>query len=198
MASKAERTTQFILETVAPVFNKHGYTATSMSDITAATGLTKGAVYGNFDNKEELAIQAFEFNVKKVVDQIRDQAKLFKSPCEKLKAITEFYRNYKNYVANLGGCPILNIGVDANNNNPRLLNRVTLIIKELQGQIAYLIKKGQEAGQFHTNINADQYAARIFSQIQGSIFLSITMRKESYMLDMMDCVDDMIDREMKK
>ena len=30
-----------------------GYTGTSLSDIVDATGLTKGAIYGNFANKDE-------------------------------------------------------------------------------------------------------------------------------------------------
>ena len=62
MTTKAERTTAFIIETVAPIFNKHGYIGTSMSDLTEATGLTKGALYGNFENKEALALAAFEYN----------------------------------------------------------------------------------------------------------------------------------------
>ena len=57
MISKSEKTTKYIIETVAPIFNRKGYAATSMSDLTAATGLTKGAIYGNFKNKEELAIK---------------------------------------------------------------------------------------------------------------------------------------------
>ena len=62
MLSKAEVTTKYILETVAPIFNQKGYAATSMDDITRATGLTKGAIYGNFKNKETLAIEAFKKN----------------------------------------------------------------------------------------------------------------------------------------
>ena len=44
--SKSLKTKQFILETVAPLFNKNGYHGTSLSTITEATGLTKGALYG--------------------------------------------------------------------------------------------------------------------------------------------------------
>ena len=62
MTKKAERTTAYIIETVAPIFNRHGYIGTSMSDLTEATGLTKGAIYGNFENKEALALSAFEHN----------------------------------------------------------------------------------------------------------------------------------------
>ena len=64
IATKAEKTSQYIVETTAPLFNKNGYTGTSLSDITDTTGLTKGAIYGNFKNKEELALEAFNFNVK--------------------------------------------------------------------------------------------------------------------------------------
>ncbi|MGB6151542.1 MAG: TetR/AcrR family transcriptional regulator, partial [Pricia sp.] len=34
MSTKAEKTTAFIISTVAPVFNRQGYIATSMSDLT--------------------------------------------------------------------------------------------------------------------------------------------------------------------
>ena len=61
MITKAEKTAAFIIETVAPIFNKNGYAATSISDITNATGLTKGAIYGNFTNKEDLAIKCFNY-----------------------------------------------------------------------------------------------------------------------------------------
>ena len=70
MTTKAERTTQYIIETVAPIFNKLGYVGTSMSDLTEATGLTKGALYGNFENKEALAMSAFEYNSKRLLAAI--------------------------------------------------------------------------------------------------------------------------------
>ncbi|HAE68223.1 MAG TPA: TetR/AcrR family transcriptional regulator, partial [Sphingobacterium sp.] len=53
--SKAEQTRQYIIEKTAPIFNKKGYFATSLSDITTATGLTKGSIYGNFKDKDDLA-----------------------------------------------------------------------------------------------------------------------------------------------
>ncbi len=46
--TKAEKTKQFILEKAAVLFNQNGYAGTSMDDIMKATGLSKGALYGNF------------------------------------------------------------------------------------------------------------------------------------------------------
>jgi len=37
---------------------------TSLSDMTDATGLTKGSIYGNFNSKDEVALAAFDHNLK--------------------------------------------------------------------------------------------------------------------------------------
>ena len=89
MKTKAEITTDYILEIAAPIFNKNGYAATSMRDITEATSLTKGAIYGNFKNKEDLAIAAFKFTVKSLMKDISKHLKLSDSPIQKLFLILQ-------------------------------------------------------------------------------------------------------------
>ncbi|MGN6478181.1 MAG: TetR/AcrR family transcriptional regulator, partial [Flavipsychrobacter sp.] len=63
---KSERTKQFIVEQVAPIFNVKGYAGTSLSDMTSATGLTKGSIYGNFSGKDDVALAAFDYNLAKL------------------------------------------------------------------------------------------------------------------------------------
>jgi TetR/AcrR family transcriptional repressor of nem operon len=57
--TKAEKTKAFIIERSAPLFNSKGYSGTSMNDLMDITGLTKGSIYGNFENKDEVALAAF-------------------------------------------------------------------------------------------------------------------------------------------
>jgi TetR/AcrR family transcriptional repressor of nem operon len=57
--TKAEKTKAFIIERSAPLFNSKGYSGTSMNDLMEITGLTKGSIYGNFENKDEVALAAF-------------------------------------------------------------------------------------------------------------------------------------------
>ena len=54
----ATATKQKILIESANLFNTQGYKATSISDITKATGLTKGAIYRHFESKQDLEQQA--------------------------------------------------------------------------------------------------------------------------------------------
>lgn len=197
MIGKAEKTAAFIVETVAPIFNKNGYAATSISDITKATGLTKGAIYGNFKNKEELAIASFKFMVKSLMKEIVKHMDKSDSPIEKLFLISDFYRNYYLYTNKMGGCPILNVGVDANNQNTLLLQKVRTIIQRIQDQLATIIEDGIEQGEISTEVNAMYVAKRIDTMIQGAIFMAYTMDDDFYIKDTMNQIDKMIDTELR-
>lgn len=194
---KASQTTQFIVEKVSPIFNKKGYTATSLSDITSATGLTKGAIYGNFLNKEELALAAFNYNVKRTVNKIADIWSKIESPLSKLYALTNFYREYYKNSNSLGGCPILNVGVDANNTNPELLERVKNVVLKLKNNISMVIEEGIIKREIKEGVNTKKYGGRIFSIIEGAAFTSVLLQDPSYLLDMMDHLDNMITNELK-
>lgn len=198
MAGKAELTTQYILETVAPVFNKYGYAATSMAEITKATKLTKGAIYGNFENKEELALEAFNYNVRKVIGMVSEKMNEETSPVKKLKALTNFYRSYYKLTKKYGGCPLLNVGVDSNHQNPVLLRRVREIMTKLQKSIADIIRDGITQKQFKATAKADVLALRVLSQIEGGVFITNLMDDETHMKDVMDQIDMMIELELVK
>lgn len=196
-ASKSAKTSEFILTKVAPLFNQRGYVGTSMSEITSATGMTKGAIYGNFKNKEELAFEAFAYNVRKVVNLIRKMLQDIPSAIGQLKGLTEFYRNYETHIADLGGCPIVNFGVDANYQNPKMLKRVQEIILKLQGYIEKMIQEGIKQEEIKADINPTIQAKKIYTLIQGAVFMAFTMENGLYLNLMMDHVDDLIENELK-
>jgi len=196
--TKAEKTSQFIIETVAPIFSKKGYAATSMSDLTSATGLTKGALYGNFKNKEDLALAAMNYNLRRLVEKIESKLNATQSPIQKLFILTNFYTYYNDYTKDFGGCPILNIGVDANNQNEILIERIRKVILKMQKAIATIIEEGKMANEIKGTIDADLYSRRIFSMIEGAVFVSNMMNDNGYLKDMMNHLDQMIIHDLKR
>lgn len=196
MVTKAEKTSEYIIQKVAPIFNKHGYSGTSMSDLTKATSLTKGAIYGNFKNKEELAILAFTYNVQRVVDQIKVHLSQTKSPIQQLYKLTSFYRSYRIFTMENGGCPVINIGVDANHDNMILLVKVREIITRLQRGIAKMILAGIEAGEIKEGLDADKYGRYFFTIIEGGVFLMTTMDDDRFLIESMDRIDEIITNEL--
>ncbi len=197
MLTKAKQTKEFIIQTVAPIFNKNGYAATSLSDITKATGLTKGAIYGNFKNKEDLAIAAFTMTEKNMSRRIRDHQSLSDSPIEKLFLVTDFYRNYYNYTQEIGGCPVINMSIDSKHQNEVLFKHAQFAITKIQNNLTKLLDNAKELGEIKMEIDSTLYAKRLYSMITGAIFMTHTMNDNSYILDTMDLIDSLIHDKLK-
>ena len=193
-----KRQTKYILEKVAPIFNQKGYSATSMSNLTDATGLTKGAIYGNFKNKEELAIKSFHFSINQVLKGISINQNKNKSPLQKLFLITDFYKNYYDFSKKIGGCPILNIGVNEKNQNNKLHHEVMLIINKTQLNIAKLIDQGKENGLINKNIDSINFARRLYSHIQGAVFMTYTMNDNNYLYEAIEEMNLIIKNELER
>jgi TetR/AcrR family transcriptional regulator, transcriptional repressor for nem operon len=198
MKSKSAQTTDYIIETVAPIFNKKGYDSTSLSDIIAITGLTKGAVYGNFESKEDLAIKVFLYNVKRIKTSLADYLGSAKSPTEQLRLITEYYREYYDSMFEFGGCPILNVTIDTKNINPVLYKLGCTEAKKMEHKLAVIIENGIKNKEFRQNINPDIIAKNIYSMIEGSVFTAFTHQDKTYITNMMDLLTDYIRMKIMK
>ncbi|MBK6951127.1 MAG: TetR/AcrR family transcriptional regulator, partial [Crocinitomicaceae bacterium] len=100
------------------------------------------------------------------------------------------------YTIEFGGCPILNIGVDAKDQNPELLERVQEVILRLQSYITRMIQNGIDAGEVRKEVNAKTYARKFFTLIEGAVFMSATMNDDSYIQEMMAHIDGIIGRDL--
>ncbi|MFE2596904.1 ScbR family autoregulator-binding transcription factor [Streptomyces sp. NPDC059396] len=57
---RAKTTRRFLLEAAAHLFDERGYAGTSISDISAQSGRTSGAIYFHYASKENLALAVVE------------------------------------------------------------------------------------------------------------------------------------------
>jgi len=57
---RREQTRQHLIDAAATVFAARGYHGASLDEVAAAAGFTKGAVYSNFKNKEDLFVAVLE------------------------------------------------------------------------------------------------------------------------------------------
>ncbi|CAG5087265.1 TetR/AcrR family transcriptional regulator [Parvicella tangerina] len=190
--TKADRTKAFILEKVSPIFNAQGYAGTSLSDVLNATGLTKGSVYGNFENKEDLAQKAFNYNLMQVLKPLQDAIAKEKSAIKKLKAITEYYRNYYVKMDELGGCPILNVVNDAKHVNDPLYKDAVEASKILMSNIHEIIELGIKQKKFKKKTNSKELAILIYSMIQGAVFVAYIEHNDRPLIYVADQIDTII------
>jgi AcrR family transcriptional regulator len=198
MSTKAERTTRYIIETVAPIFNKHGYIGTSMSDLTDATGLTKGALYGNFENKEALALSAFEYNGKRLLQALDEVLGKEGTSLDKIFALTDFYRHYDSFTDEMGGCPVLNTGIDAEYNNRLLAAAVRETVVTIEGKIALVLENGVKRNEIRLPVTPLQFAKQLYTMLQGAVAMATISRDRKYLLNTVAYLDVLINKEIKK
>lgn len=175
--TKAERTRKFIIEQTAPIFNKKGYNGTSMADITAATGLTKGAVYGNFADKDEVAAAVLEYNIDRLNQRIQQDVDKETSPTAKLYAYIKTYKEVVPEVFSIGGCSYMNTAVEVDDTNPALYKIIQSKFKNWITKLETIIETGRETGEFKPDTNATAFAYFFISLVEGSILLAKTMQK---------------------
>jgi TetR/AcrR family transcriptional repressor of nem operon len=197
MLTKSERTRQHIIEKAAPIFNRKGFSGTSMRDIQDATGLAKGGLYGNFESKEEVAREVFRYAFEKSYASVVNAVVTKKSPMERLLAICEYYKDYTRHSPIEGGCPILNFSIEVDDTMPRLKREVKSAVERMLDDLVRVIEKGKKVGELRADINASRYASFIYGQIEGSIFMAKAMDDHKRLAQSMEFLKGIIILEMK-
>jgi len=169
--SKAEKTRQYIIEKTAPIFNMKGYAGTSLTDLTEATGLTKGSIYGNFTNKEEVATEVYIYNISILHEKLKAGIEAETTAEGKLHAFISFYRNGWKRLNEKGGCPILNCSVEADDNLPFLKKTVQDSVKKWANTLSRIMENGKKNGEIK-DIDSTQYAYTICALIEGGVMLA--------------------------
>jgi len=166
--TKAEKTKQLILEKAGPIYNAKGINGTAIDDITQAAGVTKGALYSHFENKEDLSLQTVDYLLNKIgygTGQAMAKAKTAKG---KIFAYLDFNKiPLHTYIE--GGCPIFNMAVEADDNHAPIKKKVSRMVSSSQEAFAQILRSGIESGEFSKELDPEVMAFKIFSAVEGGI-----------------------------
>ncbi|SJZ51726.1 TetR/AcrR family transcriptional regulator [Sediminibacterium ginsengisoli] len=190
--SKAERTRQFIIEKTAAVFNEKGYAGTSLNDLTRATGLTKGSIYGNFENKDEVALAAFDYNFNRVTAYIKARILAADHSIERLLVYPAVYRNCLKIPFLQTGCPILNTATEADDTHPLLKEKAANALSFWKKSVENQVKRGMERGEIKADTNPAQIAAVLMSLVEGAFMQAKVTGRNTELRIAMDFLEKMI------
>ena len=166
--TKSENTKQFIVEKIAPVFNRKGFAGTSMNDIIVATGLSKGCIYGNFENKDEVALAAFDYNHERVNEHIKARILATYHSIERLLVYPNTYKNYFRFPYLKAGCPILNTAAEADDTHPLLREKALKALDFWKIAIENQVKRGITRKEIKPKTNPTAIAVVMISMIEGA------------------------------
>lgn len=167
-----EATKARILKQSGDLFNTQGYQATSLSDITAATRLTKGAIYSHFKNKSDLEKEALMYLSQTMFNGMRERIKEQRTAPKKLRAMFSFFESYISNPPVKGGCPLLNVSTEVDDGHPALRRQAVTILNLLRDSVAAMLSNGVKYGQLRPGIQVDYYASIIIGSLEGAIMMS--------------------------
>jgi TetR/AcrR family transcriptional regulator, transcriptional repressor of aconitase len=147
-------------------FARLGYQGTSIDRIARVAGVTKGAVYYHFRDKEELLFQAvkdriggFEVQVLAEVNPSTDAVVNLRRVVDAcfLSATVSNHRRF-----------IITLMVEALDTNPRLSAEFRKILRRMRGFMASVLRRGQQDGSIRADVDPEATAALIAGGIMGA------------------------------
>ncbi|MGD0948842.1 MAG: TetR/AcrR family transcriptional regulator [Candidatus Binatia bacterium] len=141
-------------------FARYGYQATSIDRIAKTAGVTKGAIYYHFKNKEDLLFAAvtkrvgqFERRVAAHLAAVTDAAAALREvACVCLDHATK--SNHRRMIVTLM--------VEAIDTHPRLEADFSAMMQRFREFLKSIVQRGQRAGQFRRDVKAT-IAAEVFA-----------------------------------
>ncbi|HTF19011.1 MAG TPA: TetR/AcrR family transcriptional regulator [Chryseolinea sp.] len=167
-----ENTRETILKKSGILFNTHGYKSTSISDITEATGYTKGAIYRHFENKGQLEVETLVHLSALMLDKLRAGIKAERTAPAKLRSMFYFFESYITKPPLKGGCPLLNAAIESDDSNPALRKAALRILREMRESVVRVLENGIKHGQLRRNLEVDEFATLIIASLEGAIMMS--------------------------
>ncbi|MBV8637696.1 MAG: TetR/AcrR family transcriptional regulator [Candidatus Eremiobacteraeota bacterium] len=168
-----------ILASAAPIFNRRGFSGTSISDILTATDLEKGGLYNHFTSKEELAIATFDYAFKQVDAYFTKALAGTESGLPRLRAYVDAFERYIERPVVNGGCPIANATLEADDALPFLRDRIATAFANMRGYLMRNIERGREKKHFRSDVDPEATADFIISALEGALLLSRGMRSRT-------------------
>lgn len=170
-----EVTKNLILYKAGILFNTKGYKATSISDITKATKLTKGAIYRHFANKQTLESEAFEYLITIVFSKLSEKIKAADNAKDKIYSVLSFFESYITKEPIKGGCPLLNVAIEVDDGNSLLKKQAQKVLDNLKLSVCKVLDNGIKFKQIKKDINKQQIAISLIAGIEGALMMSKLM-----------------------
>lgn len=167
-----EVTKEKILKKSGILFNTKGYKATSISDITEATGYTKGAIYRHFKSKEDLEKETLWHLSTIMFSETREQIKSQLNAGDKLRAVFRYFESYVTNPVVKGGCPLMNAAIEADDAHPTLRRTAVRVLDILRDSVLTILDNGVRYKQMKSGIDKEFYATVIIASLEGAIMMS--------------------------
>jgi TetR/AcrR family transcriptional repressor of nem operon len=165
-----ERTRGRLLRAAFQEIHRSGFRNADLDTILARAGVTKGALYYHFDNKEALGYavvdEVIAINLhRKWVQPLRNA----KDPIDVLVRIIQSESLKSEDVQR--GCPLLNLSQEMSGLDEGFRSRTAQVYKDWHVAMAEALREGQKRRLVRSDINANETAMFVIAAWEGYVVL---------------------------
>jgi AcrR family transcriptional regulator len=159
-AKNPDLTRSKLLEAGFEEVHEHGFRAASLESILARAGVTKGALYHHFPNKQALGYALVEEVIGDfMADRLLAPLQSTDDPVTALQRQgLEMVDEHAQEACSVG-CPLNNLAQEMSFEDEGFRRRIEAVIERLQRGVAASLRRGQEAGTVRRDIDPDAIAA---------------------------------------
>lgn len=165
---KSEATRKIILEKAFQQFYKRGFNTTSVNEIMKTTGLSKGAFYHNFKNKDELGVQVVKAELHDLIYKAMISPLYAEGEAKSILKNT-FLNKFQTFTSDekLMGCPLNNLINEIGGSRNLLNEALKNLLDSWLVALIQLIEKGHQDGSIKPEVNALESAIYLVSSFEG-------------------------------
>src|SRR5512139_581423 len=155
--ARAENGRRDLINIAIDCFARYGYQGTSIDRIAKAAGVTKGAIYHHFKDKETLLFDAVKTRVGQFERRVASDLRPVDDAAQALREVTRVClehatrSNHRRFIVTLM--------VEALDTNARLSAEFRAMMVRFRMFLRGIIELGQERGTFRGDVNAATAAA---------------------------------------
>ena len=177
MSKKGIQTRGMIVEKSLQLFSVKGYFNTSVYDILAATGLTKGGLYGHFKSKEDIWYAVYEEAVRIWKELVFPGIREIRDPLKRIeKVIDQDMSNYLGADIFEGGCFFLNSLVELSGQSSIMAKHILKGFMAFSRLIRSWIEEADQLGILRHGLNPKETANFIIISLNGAAALYAATR----------------------
>jgi len=177
------QTRQKILEAALHEIHRNGFQATSLSNILAKTGLTKGALYHHFPNKLALGYVLVEELLKEMVSE--NWLRPLETCEDPIQCLQEIFKTLSKQMKPediLHGCPINNLALEMSPMDQGFRQRINEIYDLWRKGIADAFLRGQVNGKVSKKISPLNAATFIVASLAGTRSIAKNFQSQEVLL----------------
>ncbi|MEU9383587.1 TetR/AcrR family transcriptional regulator [Streptomyces sp. NPDC048279] len=163
-----------VLESVREQFWNQGYGATSLQDLTDATGLGKGSLYGAFGDKRQLFLHVLDGYRTEQLDSVRA---ILTGPGTAVERLTLLVEGVANGFAEdplRRGCLLVNSTSELHTNDPDVVSRARTSYQTVEDLLITCVTEAQRDGSVKADADPQELGRLILAVMQGIEFLAKT------------------------